>query len=108
MAVSRGSTSRNSPDSTPASSTASTRRSYSRRRCAELLGPLAGERGELVQEHPDVVGVAVDHVEQLVAEHRQLLATAVPPASATRSAPAITSSITRSWMAASSSSFEPM
>ena len=36
---------------------------------AELLGPLAGERGELVQEHPHVVGVAVDHVEQLLAEH---------------------------------------
>ena len=40
---------------------------------AELLGPFAGERGELVQEDPDVVGVAVDHVEQLVAEHGQLL-----------------------------------
>ena len=38
----------------------------------ELLGPFAGEGGELVQEDPDVIGVAVDHVEQLVAEHGQL------------------------------------
>ena len=39
----------------------------------ELLGPLAGERRELVQEDPDVVGVAMDDVQQLVAEHGQLL-----------------------------------
>ena len=37
---------------------------------AELLGALGGERGELVEEHPDVVGIAVDDVEQLVAQHR--------------------------------------
>ena len=37
----------------------------------ELLGANVGERGELVEEDPDVIGVAVDHVEQLVAEHRQ-------------------------------------
>ncbi len=34
---------------------------------AELLRPLPGEGGELVQEDPDVVRVAMDHVEQLVA-----------------------------------------
>ena len=39
---------------------------------AELLGAFGGERGELVQEDPDVIGIAVDDVEQLVAEHRQL------------------------------------
>ena len=39
---------------------------------AELLGAFAGERRELVQEDPDVIRVAVDHVEQLVAEHGQL------------------------------------
>ena len=39
---------------------------------AELLGPLAGERRELVQEDPDVIGVAVDDIEQLLAEHGQL------------------------------------
>ena len=39
---------------------------------AELLGPLGRERRELVEEDPDVVGVAVDDVEQLVAEHAQL------------------------------------
>ena len=39
---------------------------------AELLGALVGERGELVEEHPHVVRIAVDDVEQLVAEHRQL------------------------------------
>ena len=71
-AVSHGSTSRNSPESMPACRTASTRRSYSRRRVAELLGAFAGERGELVEEDPDVVRIAVDDVEQLVAEHREL------------------------------------
>ena len=71
-AVSRGSTSRNSPASMPACRTASTWRSYSRRRTRNVLGPLGGERRELVEEDPDVVGVAVDHVEQLVAQHRQL------------------------------------
>ena len=40
---------------------------------AELLGPGAGEGGELVQEDPHVIGVAVDDVEQLVAQHGQLL-----------------------------------
>ena len=40
---------------------------------AELLGAFARERGELVEEDPDVIGIAVDDVEQLVAEHRQLL-----------------------------------
>ena len=40
---------------------------------SELLGILTGERMELVQEHPDMVGVADDDVEQLLAEHRQLL-----------------------------------
>ena len=40
---------------------------------AELRGPFAGECRELVQEDPDVIGVAVDHVEQLLAEHGQLL-----------------------------------
>ena len=38
----------------------------------ELLGPFAGERRELVQEDPDVIGVAVDDVEQLLAEHGEL------------------------------------
>ena len=40
---------------------------------AELRGPGTGQSGELVQEHPDVVRVAVNHIEQLVAEHGQLL-----------------------------------
>ena len=40
---------------------------------AERRGALAGEGGELVQEDPDVVRVAVDDVEQLVAQHGQLL-----------------------------------
>ncbi len=39
---------------------------------AELLGALGGERRELVEEDPDVIGIAVDDVEQLVAEHREL------------------------------------
>ena len=38
----------------------------------ELLGAFGGERGELVEEDPDVIGIAVDDVEQLVAEHGQL------------------------------------
>ncbi len=38
----------------------------------ELLRGLVGERGELVEEDPHVIGVAVDDVEQLVAEHREL------------------------------------
>ncbi len=75
---------------------------------AELLGPLAGERRELVQEHPDVIRVAVDHVEQLLAEHGQLLPTASRRPRRRGRRPTITSSITRSWMAASSSSLEPM
>ena len=73
----------------------------------EPLGALAGERRELVQEHPHVVGVAVDDVEELVAEHRELFRRR-PARRATRSAPSITSSITRSWIAASSSSFDSM
>ena len=56
----------------PAWRTASTRRSYSRRRPAELLGAPFGQRRELVEEHPHVIRVAVDDVEQLVAEHREL------------------------------------
>ena len=36
---------------------------------AELFGAFVGERGELVQEDPHVIGVAVDDVEQFVAEH---------------------------------------
>ena len=40
---------------------------------AERGGALAGERRELVQEDPDVIRVAVDDIEQLVAEHGQLL-----------------------------------
>ena len=40
---------------------------------AELGGALAGQRRELVQEDPDVIRVAVNHVEQLLAEHGQLL-----------------------------------
>ena len=40
---------------------------------AELSRTVAGQRRELVQEHPHVVRVAVDDVEQLVAEHGQLL-----------------------------------
>src|SRR5437763_10070091 len=39
---------------------------------AEPVGTFAGERRELVQEDPDVIRVAVDHVEQLLAEHGQL------------------------------------
>ena len=75
---------------------------------AELLGALGGERGELVEEHPHVIGIAVDDVEQLVAEHRRAAPTASPPALGDASAPSITSSITRSWIAARSSSFDPM
>ena len=40
---------------------------------AELGGTLAGEGRELVEEDPDVIRVAVDHVEQFVTEHGQLL-----------------------------------
>jgi len=39
----------------------------------EHLGVLAGQRGKIVQEHPDVVGEAEDHVEQFLAQHRQPL-----------------------------------
>src|ERR1035437_4835449 len=39
---------------------------------AELRRPLAGERRELVQEYPDVIRVAVDHVEQFLTKHGQL------------------------------------
>ena len=39
---------------------------------AELVDSAAGKRMELVQEDPDVIGVAMDHVEELVAEHGQL------------------------------------
>ena len=73
----------------------------------EHLGVLAGQRGEVMQEHPDVVGEAEDDVKELLTEHRQLLG-GVPPARVTRSAPSMTSSMTRSWMAASSCSLEPM
>ena len=71
--MSQGSTSRNSPATTPARSTSSTRSLVLTATHPEPLGPLAGECRELVQEHPDVVGVPVDHVEQLVAEHGELL-----------------------------------
>jgi len=40
---------------------------------AELFRPVAGEGGKLVQEHPDVVGITMDDVDQLVTEHGQLL-----------------------------------
>ena len=40
---------------------------------SKLLSPLARQRRKLVQEDPDVVGVAGDHVQQLVSQHRQLL-----------------------------------
>ena len=39
---------------------------------AELLGPLAGERREFVQEDPDVVRVAMDDIEEFLAQHGQL------------------------------------
>ena len=39
----------------------------------ELRGAFAGERRELVQEDPDVIRIAVDHVEQLFTQHGQLL-----------------------------------
>ena len=39
---------------------------------AELFGPFGSERGELVEEDPDVIGIAVDDVEQLVTKHREL------------------------------------
>ncbi len=39
---------------------------------AELLGAFGRERRELVEEDPDVIGIAVDDVEQLVAQHGQL------------------------------------
>ena len=39
---------------------------------AELLGAFGGERRELVEEDPHVIGIAVDDVEQLVAQHGQL------------------------------------
>ena len=40
---------------------------------AELFGPLPRERRELVQEDPDVVRVAMDDIEQLLAQHGELL-----------------------------------
>jgi enoyl-CoA hydratase/carnithine racemase len=39
----------------------------------EHLGVLAGQRGEVMQEHPDVVGEAKDDVEEFLTHHRQLL-----------------------------------
>src|SRR5947209_14197374 len=38
----------------------------------ELVGALAAESVELVEDDPDVIGLAVDHVEQLLAEHGEL------------------------------------
>ena len=37
------------------------------------FGSIAGECRELVQEDPDMVGVSVDDVEELVTQHHQLL-----------------------------------
>ena len=56
----------------PACSTASTRALVRSPAHAELLGPFGGERRELVEEDPHVIGIAVDDVEQLVAQHGQL------------------------------------
>ena len=39
----------------------------------ERLGVLAREGGEIMQEDPDVVAEAEDHVEQFLTEHGQLL-----------------------------------
>ncbi len=39
----------------------------------ELLGALAGQRRELVQEDPHMVGIAGDDLEQLISQQRQLL-----------------------------------
>ena len=72
-AVSRGSTSRNSPASIPACNDRFDPALVLPPAHAELLGAFVGERRELVQEHPHVIGIAVDDAEQLVAEHRQLL-----------------------------------
>jgi hypothetical protein len=38
----------------------------------EPLSAFARESVELVQDHPRMIGVAVDHVQQFVAEHGQL------------------------------------
>ncbi len=72
-AASQGSTSRNSPVSTPARRTDSTLALVLAPPQAELLGPGTGQSGELVQEDPHVIGVSVDHVEQLVTQHGELL-----------------------------------
>ena len=40
---------------------------------SELLGVLAGEGWELVQEDPHVIGVADDDIEQFLAQHGQLV-----------------------------------
>ena len=71
-AVSRGSTSRNSPAVDAGLQDRLDPSLVLPPAHAELLGAFGGERGELVEEHPHVIGIAVDDVEQLVAEHRQL------------------------------------
>ena len=71
--MSLGSSARNSPESTPACEHRFDPSLVLAAAAAERGGALAGERRELVQEDPDVVRVAVDDVEQLVAEHGQLL-----------------------------------
>ena len=72
-AVSLGSTSRNSPDVDAGLQDRLHGAFEFAPPLAKLLGPLARQRRELVQENPDVIGVSGDDVEQLVAEHRQLL-----------------------------------
>ncbi len=74
----------------------------------ELLGTLTGESRELVEEDPDVVGKAVDHVEQFVPVIGQLHGRRPPRLGDALARRAITSSMTWSWIAARSSSLEPM
>ena len=73
MAVSLGSSWRNSPESTPALEDPLDPSLVLPAPPAESLGTLAGEGREFVQEDPHVIGIAVDHVEQLVTQHGQLL-----------------------------------
>ena len=72
-AVSRGSMSRNSPAVDPGLQDRLDPSLVLPPAHAELLGAFVGERRELVEEDPDVIGIAVDDVEQLVAQHGQLL-----------------------------------
>ena len=73
----------------------------------ELGGAFARKRREFVQEDPDVIRIAVNHVEQLFTQQGQLRRRGTSRLS-DPIAPSITSSITRSWMATSNSSLEPM